>query len=101
MNRRSVRLAGHHAHADMPRHTEMYEQYVTFREVYDTRHACARRMYTHVHIITRGRRCPADENSTGIARRDVFSEIYAVVAGILHEGNMFHSVGGKKKREKG
>jgi len=66
-----------HTYVHTARQTEMY---ATFREVYDTRHACV--LHTHVHI-SRGRRCSADENSTGIARRDAFAEIYAVVAGIL------------------
>lgn len=81
------------------RHTEIYTSNATFRE--RLRHAACMRqtMYTHVHI-SRGRRCPADENSTGIARRDAFSEIYAVVAGIFREGHVSW-FGAKKENEFG
>ena len=75
----------------------------TFREVYDTRHACARRIvhtrstYTYIPA-PEGAGAPRMKTQPGIARRDAFSEIYAVVASILREGNMFH--GWQKKRER-
>lgn len=102
MDRRSVRTAGHYVHTThICPGIQKYTSNATFREVYDTRHAYGRvRMCTHVHT-SRGRRCPTDENSTGIARRDAFSEIYAVVAGILREGNMFHGLGTGEEREFG
>lgn len=73
-----------HTAAHAQAETEMYIR-ATFREVYVARVACmAPDVCTRTRIrISRGRRCPADENSQpGMARRDAFSEIYArAVAG--------------------
>lgn len=80
----------HYIHIRTQRQKCMYEQ--RMEEVYDTRHACARRIHTYVIYIFRGRRCLSDENNRNGPSRHVSGDVRDRRGHILRMGGRHISV---------
>lgn len=97
MNRRSVRLARRTTYTTYTHICPGTQKYIRATQRLEKSTTRGMHASDDVHIShPRGRSCPADENSTGIARRDAFSEIYAVVAAIFRKGHVSW-LGGEKR----